>query len=110
MTDRTGDHTLPTGRKVIKSLFRRNIGGIDRTVRLTAGIVLFPTGLFLMAGGYAHGQMVTILGIIGLVTGGLGVCPLYVPLGISTAHDNSDASAPAASPQGSKVPGGGSGL
>lgn len=62
---------------------KKNMGTIDRIVRVTLAIlvgVLYLTGV--ITGGTA-----IILGIIALifvVTGFVGFCPLYVPLKIKT--------------------------
>ncbi len=63
----------------------RNVGGIDRAVRLAAGAILLATGLVLLAGDGGHGWTVAIVGAILLATGAVGFCPPYVLLGISTA-------------------------
>lgn len=69
-------------------MFRRNMGGLDRGVRLVLGMVLLPAGLFLLSepGGNLFGLVIAAAGLVGLVTGAAGFCPLYVPLGISTAE------------------------
>ena len=68
-------------------MFRRNVGGLDRAVRLAIGIVLLPVGLFLLdgAGGGIVGFVLATVGFIGLASGASGFCLLYVPLGFSTA-------------------------
>jgi hypothetical protein len=67
-------------------MFKRNVGILDRIVRVTLGLVLLPAGLFLLGGlqGSVPGLLVAGLGLLGLVTGVTGFCPLYVPFGIST--------------------------
>lgn len=67
-------------------MFKRNVGTLDRIVRVTLGIVLLPAGLFLLGGlrGSVLGLVVTGLGAIGLLTGFTGFCPLYIPFGINT--------------------------
>ena len=76
-------------------MFPRNVAGLDRFARLAIGIVLLPTGLLLLGGsaGGILGAALAALGLVGLVSGASGFCPLYVALGVSTAR-----SAPA--PQG----------
>ena len=61
----------------------KNMGTVDRIVRIVAAIVL--AALFL------NGTLSGVLGIVALVvavvflaTSLLGSCPLYVPLGMST--------------------------
>lgn len=67
-------------------MFKRNVGTLDRIIRLGLGVVLLPTGLFLLNGlqGNAAGIVTAVLGGIGLFTGTTGFCLLYIPLGINT--------------------------
>ncbi len=67
-------------------MFKRNEGIIDRMVRVSLGVVLLPTGLFLLGGlqGSVLGLLAAGLGAVGLITGFTGVCPTYIPFGIST--------------------------
>jgi hypothetical protein len=67
-------------------MFQKNEGPVDRVIRVAAGILLLPTGLFLLGGlgGSVVGIVVSALGLIGLVTGATGRCPTYVPFGITT--------------------------
>ncbi len=67
-------------------MFRRNVGGIDRVLRVTLGIVLFLAGLLLLAGRSSLGMIVAVVGLLALVTGLVRVCALYIPFGISTAQ------------------------
>jgi hypothetical protein len=69
-------------------MFRRNVGGLDRAVRLAFGAILLPAGLFLLdgLGGRLTGLVVAAAGLIGLATGATGYCILYVPFGMSTAE------------------------
>ncbi|MBK0392528.1 DUF2892 domain-containing protein [Ramlibacter sp. CrO1] len=55
-----------------------NVGIVDRTVRVVAGLLL----LWLMMDGRIGPW--GWLGLIPLITGVAGVCPLYGALGIST--------------------------
>ncbi len=57
-----------------------NVGGIDRTVRIVAGIVLLS--LFLVLEGNARWW--GLLGVGLLATGLLRFCPAYLPFGIRT--------------------------
>ena len=67
-------------------MFKRNEGILDRIVRVALGLVLLPAGLLLF--GVLHatvlGLVIAGLGLLGLVTGISGVCPLYIPFGINT--------------------------
>ena len=67
-------------------MFKRNEGIIDRTLRVLLSTVLLATGLFWLNGlqGSVLGLLVTGFGLLPLLTGLTGFCPLYVPLGIST--------------------------
>lgn len=57
-----------------------NVGGIDRTVRIVAGIVLLS--LFFVLEGNARWW--GLLGVAMLATGLLRFCPAYLPFGIRT--------------------------
>jgi hypothetical protein len=65
---------------------RRNVGGIDRILRVAFGTILLPAGLMLAAGGHPFAWTVTIIGGLLLASGVLGFCPPYSVLGISTAE------------------------
>lgn len=73
-------------------MYCRNVGGVDRAVRLALGAVLLPTGIVLLAGDHGHGWIVTIVGSLILASGALGFCPPYVLFGISTARRSGTAS------------------
>ena len=55
-----------------------NVGGIDRVLRIVIGIVLLAVAVL---GGHAWAY----IGIVPLLTGLLGWCPAYCPLGFSSA-------------------------
>ncbi|MGE0701674.1 MAG: DUF2892 domain-containing protein [Hyphomicrobiaceae bacterium] len=55
-----------------------NVGGMDRILRIVAGIVLIA--LVFVGPKTAWGW----IGVIPLLTGLVSWCPLYVPLGISS--------------------------
>ena len=67
-------------------MFRQNMGRLDRTLRFIAGVALIPIGLFALGGwqGSLIGILVLALVSLLLVTSLTGVCPGYIPLGIST--------------------------
>ena len=67
-------------------MFQKNEGPVDRTIRVVAGIVLIAVGLLPLEGLEASvaGVVVAAFGLWLIVTGAIGVCPLYVPLGINT--------------------------
>ena len=70
----------------MSKFFPKNEGSVDRVIRIALGIVLVPTGLFVLGGweGSILGLVVATLGAIGLVTGATGRCPSYVLLGVDT--------------------------
>ena len=55
-----------------------NEGVIDRTIRIVIGALLVLLALTIRGAGLAY------LGLIPLVTGTIGFCPLYTLLGMST--------------------------
>ena len=67
-------------------MFPKNEGPADRTIRVVAGFVLIAVGLFVLGGVEASvaGIVVAAFGGWFVATGAIGVCPLYVPFGIST--------------------------
>lgn len=56
----------------------KNVGGIDRIVRLLLGLALIALAL------YAQNWW-GALGLVPLLTGLVGWCPLYLPLRLNTA-------------------------
>jgi hypothetical protein len=56
----------------------RNVGGIDKGLRIAAGLVLIALGLFGPLGWWGA------IGLVPLATGLLGNCPLYSLLGVNT--------------------------
>jgi hypothetical protein len=68
-------------------MIRKNVGGLDKGVRLVFGPLLLFSGLFLFGGlrGEGSGLVIALVGLLGLATGASAYCPLYVPFGISTA-------------------------
>jgi len=67
-------------------MLRRNVGGVDRVVRLVVGTILFCGGLFLLIGESSLGVIVAVVGLLVLLTGVVGFCALYIPFDISTAR------------------------
>ena len=61
---------------------RVNTGTIDRAIRVVIAAVLIGVGLGVVRG--AGGIAMAVIGLIPLLTGLSGFCPLYVPLGIDT--------------------------
>lgn len=56
---------------------KHDVGTLDRLIRISVGLFLLFQGL---VGGHGWGY----LGVIPLLTGAIGWCPLYGLLGIST--------------------------
>ena len=57
---------------------KTNVGGIDRILRIVAGLVLIALTLTGAIGVWGW------IGIVPLLTGALSTCPLYTVLGFST--------------------------
>ncbi|MCH8180757.1 MAG: DUF2892 domain-containing protein [Proteobacteria bacterium] len=57
---------------------KSNVGGIDRAVRITAGVVLLALTATGVIGAWGW------LGVVPLATGLSGWCPAYLPFGLST--------------------------
>lgn len=64
-------------------MFDPNESGMDRTVRITAGIALLTLGWTGAVGG-AVGPAFKIIGFVPLLTGIFGWCPLYQLLHFNT--------------------------
>jgi hypothetical protein len=67
-------------------MLRRNVGGIDRVLRVTLGGMLFLGGLVLLIGASRLGLILVVVGALALLTGIVRFCVLYIPFGISTAR------------------------
>ncbi len=59
---------------------RKNVGRIDRTLRLIIGSALILAGALLMK----WNILVMAIGMAMIAVGLIGSCPIYVPFGIST--------------------------
>ncbi|MGD9521385.1 MAG: DUF2892 domain-containing protein [Tepidiphilus sp.] len=57
---------------------KQNVGGIDKIIRIAVGVVLIVLALM------GIGTPWTWIGVLPLVTGLVGWCPLYPLLGINT--------------------------
>ena len=62
-------------------MFKTNVGGIDRILRIVVGLALIA-GFFLYPA--APYRWLFWIGLVPLVTGLLQTCPLYSILGVST--------------------------
>jgi hypothetical protein len=67
-------------------MFRHNVGGVDRVLRVTLGGILFLGGLVLLTGTTRLGVILAVAGLLALLTGIVRFCALYIPFGISTAR------------------------
>jgi hypothetical protein len=65
---------------------KRNVGTVDRTIRVVAGILLLSL-LFILEG---NARWWGLVGLVPLLTGLSGWCALYIPLGIDTCHTGHD--------------------
>jgi hypothetical protein len=59
---------------------KKNVGRIDRTLRLIAGPALILAGALLMK----RNTLIMAIGVAMIAMGLIGFCPIYVPFGIST--------------------------
>jgi hypothetical protein len=55
----------------------QNVGTVDRVIRLIAGIAIVIAGVMFKS-------WLGLLGLVPLLTAGIGICPLYLPFRIST--------------------------
>jgi hypothetical protein len=62
----------------------KNEGTVDRALRVVAGVALLVIG-FAVVGGTA-GTIMGIVGLVPLLTGLVGWCPLYSVFGIRTTE------------------------
>lgn len=56
-----------------------NVGTVDRTLRLTAGVIIVALGVY-------YQSWWGVVGIVPLFTGTFRWCPAYLPFGISTCR------------------------
>jgi len=66
---------------------KANVGGPDRIFRIVLGIVILGVGWYFKS-------WWGLIGLIPLVTGLVGWCPLYCPFHASTAGEDGSTSAP----------------
>lgn len=55
----------------------QNVGKLDRTIRIAAGIGIVAWGLVAQ-------NWLGVIGLVPLATGLMGWCPAYLPMGLST--------------------------
>jgi len=56
----------------------KNVGGIDRILRIVVGIALIALAVTGTVGVWGY------IGVVPLLTGLIGWCPVYLPLGLKT--------------------------
>jgi hypothetical protein len=61
-------------------VMKANVGGIDRTLRILAGIALLAL-VFVLEG---NARWFGLVGLVPLATGLIGYCPAYALFGLST--------------------------
>lgn len=62
---------------------KTNVGTLDRSIRIIAGLVLIALAATGAVGAWGW------IGVVPLATGALGWCPLYTVLGINTCRPRS---------------------
>jgi len=63
---------------------KRNMGGVDRTLRFIIGVVLIIAGIFAVKSTVWTVVMI-VIGAVMLLTAISGLCPAYNPMGIDTS-------------------------
>ena len=63
----------------------RNVGSIDKIVRLVLGVAAAGWGLLMAGIGTTFGLFAVIIGAVLIVTGLVNFCPLFRIFGISSA-------------------------
>ncbi len=63
---------------------KQNVGGVDRVIRIIAGIAIIAAGVYYQSWWGA-------IGAVPLLTAIIGWCPPYSLLGLSTAKDKPEA-------------------
>jgi len=58
-------------------MLKVNEGTLDRTLRVLAGVTLIALA-------YAKGWTWAYIGVVPVLTGAIGICPLYMLFGINT--------------------------
>lgn len=59
----------------------KNVGGMDRALRIVAGLIILSL-FFVFNENY---RLWALVGLVPLVTGLIGWCPVYLPFGIRTS-------------------------
>jgi hypothetical protein len=66
---------------------KMNVGGVDKIARIAIGVILLSLVVFLEGGV----RWLGLVGIVPLLTGLVGYCPLYSVLGMNTCGAGSGA-------------------
>jgi hypothetical protein len=61
----------------------KNVGGMDRAIRIIAGLIILSL-FFVVDEEY---RWWTLLGVVPLLTGLAGWCPVYLPFALSSRKD-----------------------
>ncbi|KJS34219.1 MAG: membrane protein [Rhodospirillaceae bacterium BRH_c57] len=61
-------------------MFSQNVGGIDRILRIVVGLALVALAATGTVGLWGY------IGVVPLVTGLVGWCPVYLPFGLKTCR------------------------
>lgn len=61
-------------------MFSQNVGGIDRILRIVVGLALVALAATGTIGLWGY------IGVVPLVTGLVGWCPVYLPFGLKTCR------------------------
>ncbi len=60
-----------------------NVGGTEKSIRIIVGIVIIAAGIFFRS-------WWGIIGLVPLITGAIGYCPVSQALGINTCEEDRD--------------------
>ncbi|MCB6177227.1 DUF2892 domain-containing protein [Rhodobacter sp. Har01] len=63
-------------------MLKNNVGGIDKILRIAVGLALIVW--FFVDSGTGFWHYAKLIGVVPLLTGLLGTCPLYSIVGLST--------------------------
>ncbi|MBN9693574.1 MAG: DUF2892 domain-containing protein [Verrucomicrobia bacterium] len=58
---------------------KQNMGTLDRTIRVIVGVGILAFGIY-------SGSYWALVGLVPVLTGFVGFCPAYLPLGLSTCR------------------------